>query len=227
MDVLGSDKKSKSISLIYFCVAFVLLIIETVEFQPLIYFFKPLLIPILIALYFFSFKKRNWIYVSALLFSFFSNVFLLEITQERLLHGVMAYTVCRFLTVVLVYRTIKIKNWLSITIASSPFLFIALYLINLTQESLFQNFYPLLINGLLMSFLGGLSLSNYIFEESDKNSWLLISSLLFVAQIFIFVIQKYYLFNEVFQPISVIIYAISHYTFYKFVILNEETQIRM
>jgi hypothetical protein len=131
--------------------------------------------------------------------------------------------VYRFLTIVLVFKVIKNKKILPLAIATIPFLFIFLSLLNLIRETLHESFYPALINGLLMSFLGGLSLSNYVLDDNKKNSWLLISSLLFATQVFIFTIQRYYLENVIFQPIAVIIYAISHYTFYKFVILDEES----
>jgi hypothetical protein len=224
MNVSDNDKTQRRISIIYFAVASVYLINEIVQFHTFIYFFGPLLMLVLMALYFFSSEKRNWIYFVALLFSFFANIFFIEMVQKPFMYGVAAYMVHRFLTVVLVFRAIKKNNTLLLIIATLPFLFSVLYIINLTKEVLSTSFYPAIIAGLLMSFLGGLSLSNFILDDNKKNSWLLISSLLFVAQYFIYGIQKYYLSNEVFQPITSMIYVISHFTFYKFVIMDEESK---
>lgn len=223
MNFFGTNRTIKTISIIYFAVAFVLLIGEVAKLNPLIYLLKPSMIPVLLLLYIYTSKKRSYGYICTLLFSFSSNVFFLESTSERLLGGILTYMVYRFLTIVIVYKAIKIKKLLPLTIATVPFLFIFLSLLNLIKEVLHESFYPALINGLLMSFLGGLSLSNYVLDDNKKNSWLLISSLLFGTQVFIFTIQRYYLENAIFQPIAVIIYAISHYAFYKFVVLDEES----
>jgi len=224
MKTIKNNKKLKYIRIGYFSAAFILLISEIMKVQTLEYFFKPLLIPILITLYFFSSKEKNKIYFIALLFAFLSNVFLLGIMQECLFYGLITFMIYRFLTIVLVYRIIDNNNLLPITVATIPFLSVTLYLIFLTEETLDINFFPALINALLISLLGGLSLSNYILNDNKKNSLLLVSTLLFVVQNILFIIQKYYLTNEIFQPIAVIIFVASHYTFYKFLILDEESK---
>jgi hypothetical protein len=224
MEAFKNNIKQKRISIFYFLLSFVVLISEIAGIRPMVYLFKPLLIPTLILLYFFSSAKKNMIYLFALLFVFISNISFLETTPERLFYGVIMYMGYRFLTIVLVYRIIKDNNILPLTIATIPFLCVTIYLIILTEETLAVSFYPALINAILISLLGGLSLSNYILNDNKKNSLLLISTLLFVVQNILFIIQKYYFTNEIFQPISIIILATSHYAFYKFLILDEESK---
>jgi hypothetical protein len=222
MNAASNDKRVIGVSIMYFAVAVVLLISEIIRFYPFLHFFGPLRSLILMALYFFSSKKRSKVYFGVLLFAFFSDFLFIDKTQELLVYGVLAYMIYRVLTIVLVFKTIKGKKILPIAIATLPFLFAYFYVIDFTKEVISVNFYPLAISGLLMSFLGGLSLSNYILDNDNKNSWLLISSLLFVLQNFIFILQRYYAMNGVFEPLATIVFSISHYTFYKYVITDEK-----
>jgi uncharacterized membrane protein HdeD (DUF308 family) len=77
---------------------------------------------------------------------------------------------------------------------------------------------------LLTSFIGGIALYNYLFEDENKNFWLLISAVLFVIQIGIFFINKYYLETPTLRTLTVILFGVSNFTFYKFMIFNEERE---
>jgi hypothetical protein len=224
MEELKVNNTQKYIQIGYFAMAFVLLIGEILKIQPVIFIFKPLLIPALITLYFFTSKKKNLIYLFALLFAFISNVLFFGTIPESLFYGLIAFMIFRFLIIVVIYRIISQNNLLPLTIATIPFLFVFLYLLSITEDALGASFYPALINALLISLLGGISLSNYILNDNKKNSLLLISTLMCVTQNFLFIIQKFYFSNAIFQPIAVIIFVASHYTFYKFLILNEESK---
>ena len=107
-------------------------------------------------------------------------------------------------------------------IATIPFLFLSVYLIDLTQDVLLDNFYPAIVIGLLISTLCGLSLYSFLFHEDRMSIWLIISSILILIQICTFLIQKYYISNLVFEPLIAIIYTVSHYVFYKFMITNND-----
>jgi hypothetical protein len=225
MKVSNSNKMVKNLSIIYFAVAFVYLINEIFKFHPFIYFFGSSLMPILMTLYFFSSIKRNWIYFGILLFAFISDSLFIGSSKELFLYGLLSYMIYRFLTVVLVFKSIKEKSIVYLSIGTLPFLFVYLYIIYFTEELFSVNFYPLMINGLLFSFLGGLCLSNYILDNNNKNLLLLISLLLFMLQNLIFILKRYYLVSGVIEPIAAIIFAISHYTFYRFVIMQEESKV--
>lgn len=219
-----NDPDIKTVKLmrnIFFAVAFIFLINEIFQIHLFLYLLGPVLLIILMLLYYLSSVKRNLMYFIALCCSFIANIFFLEMVHQPLVYGLLAYLIYRLATIILVYRAIKTKKLPPLIIATLPFLCLVLYLINLTQEALGESLYPAIIIGILTSVLGGFSLSSYIFDDNKKNSWLIISSLLFVVQYFIFGIQKFYLWNEVFQPIASAIYAISHYTFYKFLIMDE------
>lgn len=221
MEVATGDKTIVGLTSIYFLVAIVLVISEIKYIEPLIYVLRPFRVFILMALYFFSSKIRSTIYFAALLLGLVALVCFMGSSDESLMYGSIAFIGYRLITIIIVWRTIKTINFSPLMIATFPFLFVTSYLIILLGENAGMNFYPFVINGMLLSLMGGLSLYRYVLDD-NKNPWLIISSLLFVAQFFVFVIQKYYLFNAVFQPITAIIFSICHYTYYRFVLMDEK-----
>ena len=58
-----------------------------------------------------------------------------------------------------------------------------LYFIILNQDSFGQSLVPAVINVFLISTIGGLSVSNYLMEEGEKNTWLLISTILLKTEL--------------------------------------------
>lgn len=221
---------SRAITAAYFGITFILVIAEILagktsglSFDPqlLLFVFKPLLIPSLMLLYFFTSKTRSKLYFAALFFAMCSNIFFLSVAPHFLLYGMLAFMFYRILSIVVVLKLIKKIPVLPFLIACVPFVFIFSCLINLTMNALGASFYPVIVNGILISILSGISLSNYILDDSRNNSWLAISTLLAIVLVYLFMIQKYYLPNDIFQPMSALIFAGAHYAYYKFVVISE------
>lgn len=224
MDTLASHKIPKIIVQIYFAITAVCIICELIKSQEVLLIFKPMLIPTLIAVYWLTSTKKSILYVSALVFALASNVFFLFDSAAFLVYGIIAFMVYRILSIVVVIRLVDKILWLPFVIATVPFLFIFSCLINLTLTSDMPSFYPTIINGLLIAALAGIALSNYVLNDNKANSWLAISTLLFIVLVFLFMIQNYYLANIAFKPMSAFIFAFAHYTFYKFVLEAESNQ---
>ena len=219
-----------TITRIYFTIASVLAIAELLEAKSVIYIFKPTLIPALIALYLYTSKVRNPIYVLGLLFGLLSNISFMFTAESMVLYGFLSFMIYRILCIFIAVKLIKKIFLLPFIVATLPFLFIFSCLLNLTLSPDAAEFYAAAINAVLISALSGLALSNYVMEDNKTNSWLAISTLLFIVLIFLFMFQKYYISNIVFQPISALIFAFGHYAFYKFVIEAEkpaEKEIRL
>lgn len=221
MEVTTSNRIPKFIAKVYFAISAILVVSELFELKKSIVLFKPLLIPTLIILYFLTSAKRNLLYIFALFFALFSNLFFLSDSPKFLLYGILAFMIYRILSIILVIKLVDKILLLPFVIATLPFLFIFSCLINLTMTSDSPSFYPTIINGLLIAALAGIALSNYVMNDNKANSWLAISTLLFIVLVFLFMIQKYYLSNIAFQPISAFVFAFGHYTFYKFVMEAE------
>jgi nicotinamide riboside transporter PnuC len=84
----------------------------------------------------------------------------------------------------------------------------------------------LIIQNILVSVLGGITISDYMMNNKRKNPWLLIFGLLSVTLYFIVFIEKYYLSDlspGIFRPMAMILNTMVYYTFYKFVIETERS----
>lgn len=216
-------KFSKLLMLIFFGIAFVLAISELFSIKTIITLLKPLLIPVLMVLYLYTSAKRNLLYVFSLLFAWSSNILFMSTSKKLILFGFLTFMVHRIICIILTLKlTIRVFI-LPLVIATMPFLFIFSSLLNLTISPEAAEFYPAAINAMLISVLAGLALSNYVMNDNKVNSWLAISTLLFVALVFLFIFEKYYISNVVFQPISAIVFAFGHYTYYKFVLEAEKS----
>lgn len=217
----AGNRIPKFIANVYFALAILLTCAELFGLKQILFAFKPLLIPTLMVLYYATSAKRNFIYLISLVFALLSNVFFLWEAQNFLLYGIVAFMVYRILSIIVVVRLVDKILIVPFIIATLPFLFIFSCLINLTMTTDSPSFYPTIINGLLIAALAGIALSNYVLNDNKANSWLAISTLLFIVLVFLFMIQKYYLANIAFQPMSAFIFAFAHYTFYRFMLEAE------
>lgn len=224
MKVLNNTNIVISLTIIYFLIIVVFSIFDFTEYPILKHAIGGLRIPLLIFIYWFHSSKKNIIYLSALVLFFFAYIMFLETTPQRSLLGSLVSLVYRFLTFYLVFKSVQNKNWFALSLASIPFLFIYSYFIILICEFLNADIYVWIMNGFLTSFIGGIALYNYLFEDENKNFWLLISAVLFVIQIGVFFINKYYLEAPTLRALAIILFGVSNFTFYKFMIFDEEKE---
>lgn len=120
----------------------------------------------------------------------------------------------------------KIKDIIPIIIASLPFLILFFYIFIEAKMLNDGFFYIVIVNNFLISFLGGIALSNYIMKENNRSSWLMISVLLFVSHNFISFIEKMYIALPILRFLALILNAIAYYTFYKFTISIENNNVK-
>ncbi|MDI9308936.1 MAG: hypothetical protein QM535_01875 [Limnohabitans sp.] len=219
-----NNKTTVIISTIYFTTALLFLINEILKLHPFLTYLGLLRLFTLIILYLYTSKKKDYIYLGILIFVIISNILFQKKTNAYLVYGTIAYLIYRFLTFILVYKSIENKKALPIAIATSPFLFFYLYLTFLNEKIFSLGFFSLFFNSLIMSFLGGLSLSNYYLYNNNKNVLLLITVILFVMQNLVFLLQKFYSFDGPFEPVSIILNTITLYIFYRYVLLIEYSE---
>lgn len=190
-------------------------------FQPFEDFLGFARVPSLLLLYFYSSSKFDLRYVLALVF--FQSAYLLfgSNTPESLFWGAAASVVFRLLIIVIIFKSISDINWRMLVLTSIPIFFIFFYLINLIKENVEDSYYLWMLNGLLTSILAGMAVSNYCYKDDLKSFWLLISALLFVVQVGLFFVNKFYLKQDLFLQLIILLYGISHFTFYKFMVFKD------
>lgn len=209
------------LTMLYFAATFLCIVAEFFEWKMLLTVFKPLIIPSLIGMYWFTSRQRNYFYLFCLLLALVSNIFLLSKTNSALFCSNLAIITSRFIMMVLVVRLIGKVLIVPFLIATLPFLFIFACLINLTITLDSPVFLAALLNAVFLSVIAGIALSAYMMDDNKANSWLAISTLLFIVLTFLFMIQKFYLANLVFQPMSAFVFAFAHFAFFRFMIESE------
>ncbi len=225
MESVSNKKIINSLIIVYFAIATLDIISEYLLYQPLIVFSRIASILILIALYAIKSTNRNVIFYFILFFLLISNIFFSINNPNIFFVGIITFIVQRILAIFLILKLHPEKNYLQILIGTFPFLLVFFYLISVTNEISDMNLNILILQSLLISILGGISLTSYLKYNTREHSWLLISTLLMIGLRFIVFIEKYYLGEDlfnIFRPISVLLNAFAFFTFYKFVIAAEK-----
>lgn len=173
-------------------------------------------LPILLLLYVFSVKKINWLYISALIFTFLGVVFFNIHSYANLALIFYGLGVCFYVIICLKSTTIiSIK---SICIATIPFLIV--YLVPLifysdaVQGDIFNYimFYVFFVG---LFFL--ISILIYINKRNKTNLWLFCSGVLFLIST---IIHGYNLFFEYLTSVRVgvvLTFLMMHFAMYKYV----------
>lgn len=215
---------SRIVTFAFFSIAIVEFVAEYLNFTTLIWITKPLLMPILIGLYCITSKKINYLFLVALVFNWFANVFFILDAFNFKVIGSILFLVYRLLILYIVYKLVKIPSYLPIIIGSLPFLFIYLYIINIVHDSLGKGVFLFVTQGVFMVILGGYSLGNFIFNNEKSSVFLLLSTLFFALVQFILSIKSYYLELSIFQAMAMVLFVLGQYFLYRYIILCEEQQ---
>lgn len=216
----------KVISSFYFIIALYEILAYSIFNETLV--FSTISIPVLlIALYFLSSAKRNFLFFSILFFLLIESVWML-LYDSRFSVGIICSSIQKIALIILIFKLIKERNYLYLSIVSFAFLLIFLYLFSTTSETSYVDFKFLMLQNILTSVLGGIAVSSYMIDDNRKNSWLLISILLFIGLRFMLFIQSFYLTDltlPVIKPIIITLNIFAYFTMYKFVIEAEKNEI--
>lgn len=226
MVILDKNKTVSQLTILYILVVVFFSFLDLKPFPILEFLLGSIRIPILILMYFLASKIKSTLYFSALILFFFAYLFFRENTPFFNFIGAIISLAYRILIFIIVYKTIENKNWFAIVLASIPFFFIYLYVLLLMEKEVKMDFYPWVINGFLTSFIGGMATFNFLFQDKKRLYWLFFSAILFVIQIGVFLINKYYFPDEILRMLTIILFGISNFTFYKFVLLQEELKLK-
>lgn len=226
MEILDKNKTVSQLTILYILVVVAFSFLNLKSFPVLEFLLGSIRIPILILMYFLASKIKSTLYFSALILFFFAYLFFRENTPFFNFIGAIISLAYRILIFIIVYKSIENKNWLAIVLASIPYFFIYLYALLLIEKEVKMDFYPWVLNGFLTSFIGGMATFNFLFQDKKRLYWLFISAILFVIQIGVFLINKYYFPDEILRMLTIILFGISNFTFYKFVLLQEELKLK-
>lgn len=219
-------KKStvKIITIMYFLNAVIEILAETFSFKMVILITKPLIPILLMILYHSTSLKRDKLFYVILFLSLITNLFFIPNSKECLFYGLITYTFHRILLLILIFRIVRIKNYVPFFLSTLPLGFIFFFLV--TSSDIPENSYYLIVfQSVMAAVLGGIAIASYSVNDSKENSLLLISILLFLALQLVVYIKKYFFKDShsiYLRPLAMTLNVCAFYVFYKFVIASEK-----
>jgi len=221
MEIL--NKKRLALVKFTFCLVAILLTVA-VNFDHEIFTItlRCLSLPLLILLYWMVSEKKSKTYVTAMFFAALSNVMFIYSSLDFILIGLIAFMCFRILILSQVFIKSEKIFAFPFIIGFMFFVIPNTYLFYITSENLGVVFYIGLINIFVNSLIGGFSISNYSNQANLANITLLISSILFVVLSVLFIIQKFYIYIDLYEPLRVVVLLAAHYFYYLYLILSEK-----
>lgn len=218
-------KYSGLVVILYFVNLFLYSLFSMLDIQQLTDVFWFIRIPILLVLYLITSQKKSFLFIMALLLYQCASVFFYVGTPLTFIYATFSSMLFKFCLFILILGLVTKQNYKAVSIAFIPFFVIYLYIIEFVVAFLGDSYYIWILNAFFTSFIGGVAIINYVNNSVQKNYWLLISSILFIIQIAAFFINKFYIKNEGIYQLVILSYGISHYAFYRFMILKEEEKL--
>ncbi|WP_457611493.1 lysoplasmalogenase [Lutibacter sp.] len=181
----------------------------------LIQVFKPLILLLLLVLYAVSVSKLNKLYVLALIFSFFGDVFLMFSGESYFIIGLISFLIAHLLFIKIVINQIQKQSISKVIISTIPFLVLFLGLILFLKDFLNNLLIPVIIYGLTICTFGTVSLINYLSTKSRKSLLMLIGSIIFITSDSVLAINKFYNSSHLFEVIIMITYILAQYLIFR------------
>src|SRR5690606_37135804 len=125
---------------------------EYVRQETIIWFAKPLLMPLLLLLYVFLARQINWMLVTALGFAWVANLNFIIAAHTEIGVGAFAFLIYRILVYIIVIRMFKWPGWLPVLIGALPVAFLFMGLVYPISDTGDGQVVVALAQGLLVPF---------------------------------------------------------------------------
>ncbi|MFY8009500.1 MAG: lysoplasmalogenase family protein [Flavobacterium sp.] len=222
----SSNKIANIILTAFFIVSFIEITAEFNEDKVLVWFTKPLILPLLIGYYIRRSNKINPYFLIALFFCWIANLLFIDNTWNYILFGVACFLVYRILVIIIVLKKVKMPDLLPLFLGSIPFVFIYASVAIFTFSTIGDSLYLFLIQGVFTIFLGGLSLVNYMLTSNKANRILFVSTLLFAVNQFVFILRFYYEEANFFQAIAMAFFVWAQFLLTQYILHTEKQRNR-
>ncbi|WP_420553141.1 lysoplasmalogenase [Tenacibaculum aiptasiae] len=183
--------------------------------------FKPLLMTTLVIVYLVSVKKPNFWLISALFFSFWGDVFLLD-EVNYFVFGLGSFLIAHIMYIKMTSQLLK-KPSIN-KILKAAIIFIALFggVLFLIIDNLGEMLLPVIVYGVAISAFGTSALLNYQQEKSTENTWLLLGAILFIASDSLIALNNFYTPKKLFVIAIIVLYVVSQYLIVKAMIAKKQ-----
>ncbi|PKH51496.1 hypothetical protein CXF68_12730 [Tenacibaculum sp. Bg11-29] len=207
-------------SIVFLLVAITDIYAVIIQNKSLEFIFKPLLMTTLVIVYLLSVKKANFWLVSALFFSFWGDVFLLDKTNY-FVFGLGSFLIAHIMYIKMTTKFLKTASIVKILKTSIVFVALFSVVLFLIKDNLGEMLVPVIVYGIAISTFGTCTLLNYLQEKSTANTWLLLGSILFIASDSLIALNNFYSPKHFFDIAIITLYVVSQYLIVKAVILKK------
>ncbi|SHG18495.1 hypothetical protein SAMN05444396_105267 [Flavobacterium segetis] len=218
------EKVITSILLLFIAIE---IIAECLQYNLSFIPYRPVVGSLILGLYLLKTEKRNNLFLIVFILLILTSIFILSSYMPSLIFGLVGIIIHRILIMYYIIKLNMVKDFVPILIAIVPFIFLFSYLLSVADEIPKHSYYPLVVQNILVSMLAGLILSNHYMNQNSNTAWLSIFGLLSTALYFTVFIEKCFLSNlppTYFNPLGMLLFATSYFSFYKFVIHAEQSK---
>lgn len=179
--------------------------------------FKPMLMTTLAVVYLVSVQKPSFWLLSALFFSFWGDVFLLDKTNF-FVFGLASFLVAHIIYVKITINFLHKASLTKIITSAIPFMVLFVGLLSVIYPKLNDMLIPVLVYGIAISTFGTVALLHYRQQKNTASSWLLLGAILFIASDSFIALNNFYQAKQLFNIVIIVLYIVSQYLIVKAVI---------
>lgn len=212
---MKEDTITKLLIILFFTVSVVEIIGVAINNALLQMIFKPLIIPLLIALYWFSVDKRNIWYIIALVFSFLGDVFLLD-KNNLFIFGIASFLITQILFITIIVKQMKKPTNFHKYLYAFLYANYVVYLIGLLKPNLGELLYPVIVYGIAIAIFALVATLNYVSKRNNKTLILMFGAILFVASDSMIALYKFHQPQSIYPVAIMTTYILAQYFIYKF-----------
>ncbi|MDP2540871.1 hypothetical protein CSC81_14250 [Tenacibaculum discolor] len=183
--------------------------------------FKPLLMTSLAVVYLVSVKKPSFWLLSALFFSFWGDVFLLD-KANFFVFGLASFLVAHVVYIKITTSFLYKDSAVRILTSAIPFVLLFVGLLGLIYNNLGDMLLPVIVYGVAISTFGTAALLNYRQQKTTANTWLLLGAILFIASDSFIALNNFYMPKPLFNIAIIVLYIVSQYLIVKAIIAKEK-----
>ena len=206
-----------SVAIGYLFLSIVAVILEFFKDKDILILVKPLVIPVLLFMYWCSTRRVDLIYIFALLAVWIANLFFTSSLLIPMVIGTLFLLAYKVLFVHLVHTSLKAKEFFPIAVSAVPFLLFYTLLTIITYSSVKELFFLYMSQCIILVILGAYALANF-FNKSRKSSMYLLLAVVFL----IFDQVLNIIFNGNFEAVGLLFFYGAHYFFCRFLVVDEK-----
>lgn len=218
---MKEDTITKLLIILFFTVSVIEIIGVVINNTLLQMIFKPLIIPLLIALYWFSVDKRNIWYIIALVFSFLGDVFLLD-KNNLFIFGIASFLITQILFITIIVKQMKKPTNFHKYLYAFLYANYVVYLIGLLKPNLGELLYPVIVYGIAIAIFALVATLNYVSKRNNKTLILMFGAILFVASDSMIALYKFHQPQSIYPVAIMTTYILAQYFIYKFMVGKNE-----